>query len=267
MIRTNLFDDKESRKVTDSKGVFSILEYQKDISVSPEMAELTYFASMMEVRKRQLIANITKEKGVITQKGELQMILGDVMPTTNIDGVGDFMKKYVGGKVTGENAIRPKYTGEGTILLEPTFRYIILEDISNWVEGIMVEDGMFLACEDSVEMKVQGRSNVSSAVFGKEGLFNMTFRGNGIVALESPVPRNELVEIIMENDTVKIDGNMAIAWSKNLDFTVERTTPTLVGSMMAGEGLVNVFRGTGKILMAPVRNNKKIKNPETINNH
>ena len=57
---------------------------------------------------------------------------------------------------------------------------------------------------------------------------------------------------IRKGDVVKIDGNMAIAWSGSLDFTVERSGKSLVGSAASGEGLVNVFRGTGKVLLAPV---------------
>ena len=50
---------------------------------------------------------------------------------------------------------------------------------------------------------------------------------------------------------MKIDGNMAIAWSNSLNFTVERSGKSLIGSAASGEGLVNVYRGTGTILMAP----------------
>ena len=53
-------------------------------------------------------------------------------------------------------------------------------------------------------------------------------------------------------DDVKIDGSMAVAWSGGLEFTVERSGKSLLGSAVSGEGLVNVFRGTGKVLMAPV---------------
>ena len=98
------------------------------------------------------------------------------------------------------------------------------------------------------------RSNLSSAMLGREGLFNLCLSGNGFVALESPVPREELVEIELQNDVLKIDGNFAIAWSKTLDFTVEKSTRSLIGSAISGEGFVNVYRGTGKVLMAPVRN-------------
>lgn len=40
-------------------------------------------------------------------------------------------------------------------------------------------------------------------------------------------------------------------WSGTLQFSVERTTNTLIGSAASGEGLVNVFRGTGRVVMCP----------------
>ena len=55
-----------------------------------------------------------------------------------------------------------------------------------------------------------------------------------------------------EQNLQKIDGNLAVCWSSNLEFTVERSTKTLVGSAVSGEGLVNVYRGTGRVLMCPV---------------
>ena len=70
--------------------------------------------------------------------------------------------------------------------------------------------------------------------------------------LKSRKEEEELIEIELENDELKIDGNLAVCWSSNLDFTVERTTKTLVGSAVSGEGLVNVYRGTGRVLMCPV---------------
>ena len=96
------------------------------------------------------------------------------------------------------------------------------------------------------------RSNISSAVAGGEGLFNLGISGSGILCLESPCPREELIEINLVDDVLKIDGNMAVAWSQSLEFTVERSGKTLIGSAASGEGLVNVYRGTGKVLLAPV---------------
>ena len=87
---------------------------------------------------------------------------------------------------------------------------------------------------------------------GKEGLFNLRLDGKGVCALESNVHRKQLIEIILEDDTLKIDGSLAVCWSGSLDFTVERAGKTLIGSAASGEGLVNVYRGTGRVLLAPL---------------
>ena len=178
---------------------------------------------------------------------------GNVQATSGVKGIGDLLGKAIKGSVTKESAVKPEYVGEGCLVLEPTYKYIILQDVSRWgTAGMTIEDGMFLACDSRVKRNIVARKNVSSAVFGGEGLFNMSLQGTGVVALESNVPENELIEVMLENDELKIDGNLAVCWSSNLDFTVERTTKTLVGSAVSGEGLVNVYRGTGRVLMSPV---------------
>ena len=116
---------------------------------------------------------------------------------------------------------------------------------------MVLDDGLFLACDSSIKEEVVARKNISSALLGGEGLFNLALVGEGVAVLESSVPREELIEIELENDEVRIDGNMAIAWSKSLKFTVEKSTKSALGSMVSGEGFVNVYRGTGKILLTP----------------
>lgn len=80
----------------------------------------------------------------------------------------------------------------------------------------------------------------------------MSLRGKGVFCIESYCPKEELIMIELEDDVLKIDGNMAVAWSSSLEFTVERSGKTLIGSAASGEGLVNVYRGTGKVLMCPL---------------
>lgn len=262
MIKTNLFDKSEARSVTASKGIFSVVEFERDLSVSPEMAQVAYFASEMNLRKRQLIANISYDCGAYVQAGEMQLMLGDIAMTSDVKGAGDLLKKFVGSRVTGETTIKPYYTGQGTLVLEPTYKYILLEDLADWKSGLVIEDGMFLASEDTVDMEITSRSNVSSLILGREGIWNTTFYGKGVVALESPVPADEAIVVELVDDVVKIDGNMALAWSPDLKFTVERTAGTLVGSWASGEGFVNVYSGTGRVLIAPVRKNRGIPLPE-----
>lgn len=141
------------------------------------------------------------------------------------------------------------------LVLEPTYRHILLIDLADWNGSIVLDDGLFLACDSKLKQKAVMRSNFSSAVAGGEGLFNLGVVGNGVLCLESPSPKEELIEVTLQDDVLKVDGNMAIAWSGTLDFTVERSGKTLLGSAASGEGLVNVYRGTGKVLLAPVGGN------------
>ena len=77
------------------------------------------------------------------------------------------------------------------------------------------------------------------------------------------MPKMELIEFELNNETIKIDGSMAIAWSPSLNFTVERSSKSLAGSMVNKEGLLNVYRGTGMILMSPVANAKVFRSAGT----
>ena len=246
----NLLENDDIRVLTEL-GPFTVIEYLRDLSVSPANAATAYFASEMNVRRRQVICDL-KKATITLQAGAMQWMVGNVNATTGIKGVGDLFGKAIRGKATGESAIKPEYTGNGTLVLEPTYKYILLEDVADWNGSLILEDGLFLACASNLTHKAVMRSNLSSAVAGGEGLFNLGLSGSGVVALECPCPREELIEINLQDDVLKIDGNMAIAWSGSLDFTVERSGKTLIGSAASGEGLVNVFRGTGRVLMAPV---------------
>ena len=251
MYKIKNFLENNDIKVLDTKGPFTVVEYLRDLSVTPMTAQTSYFSNLMNVRKRQVICNLAASP-VTVQAGAMQWMVGNVNATTGLKGVGDLFSKAVRGKVTGESAIKPEYTGDGQMVLEPTYKHIILINLEEWNNSIVLDDGLFLACESKLQQKAVMRSNISSAVAWHEGLFNLGVQGQGILCIESPCPQEELIEIELENDTVKIDGNMAIAWSGSLEFTVERSGKSLVGSAASGEGLVNVYRGTGKVLLAPV---------------
>lgn len=245
--------ENENRRFIKTVDNFHVLEYVQDASVSPMNAMNEFYMSKMNVRRRQVVIDINKDHSAVIQAGSMQWMGGRVQATSGVKGIGDLFGKAIKGAVTKESAVKPEYVGEGCLVLEPTYKYIILQDVRAWGSaGMTIEDGMFLACDSRVKNKVVARKNVSSAVLGNEGLFNLSLQGSGVVALECNVPEDELIEVNLENDELKIDGNLAVCWSSNLDFTVERSTKTLIGSAVSGEGLVNVYRGTGKVLMCPV---------------
>lgn len=250
MYQINNYTDNDDVTILDTLGAFKVIEWKRDLSVSPESAMVAYFSSEMNVRRRQVICDLSQAP-VTIQAGAMQWMVGDVTATTGVQGVGDFFGKAVRGAVTKESAIKPEYVGSGSLVLEPTYKYILLIDVADWGNSIVLDDGLFLACYSSLQHKAVMRSNISSAVAGNEGLFNLSINGYGALCLESPCPKEELIEITLDNDVLKVDGNMALCWSGSLNFSVERSGKTLMGSAASGEGLVNVYRGTGKVLLAP----------------
>lgn len=250
MIQVNHLQDNPNLTQIAQLGSYIVYEHQKDLSVTPSSAANAYFLHEMNFKKRQVLC-VMNGNAIRMQAGAMQWIAGQVEMSSNVRGVGDFLGKAIKGAATGESAAKPLYQGYGYVMLEPTYKYILLENVANWGTGIVIDDGMFLACDASLQESIVARRSISSALLGGEGLFNLSLSGLGIAVLESPVPREELIELVMQDDVVKIDGNMAVAWSNTLQFTVEKSSKSLIGSAVSGEGFVNVYRGSGRILMAP----------------
>ncbi|MBQ8587298.1 MAG: AIM24 family protein [Oscillospiraceae bacterium] len=248
----------DNRKIIAQKGMFRVLEHQRDLSVSLGSAQKAYFASEMNVKLRQVEITLDGSKSVKTQAGSMQMMIGNVSMETGVKGAKGFFGSMVKAAATSETAVKPEYSGNGQVILEPTYKHILLQDVAEWGRGgLVIEDGMFLASEGGVtHTVVQNTQSFGTALVSGEGLYNLCFTGNGVVALESYVPMEELVEYELVDDVLKIDGNMAVCWSGSLQFSVEKVTKGFLGSMVSGEGLVNVYRGTGKVWVSPVAGTK-----------
>ena len=105
--------ENENRKVIKSVDNFHVLEYVKDASVSPMNAADEYFMSQMNVRRRQVVIDLSKDHSAIIQAGAMQWMGGNVQATTGVKGIGDLFGKAIKGAVTKESAVKPEYVGEG----------------------------------------------------------------------------------------------------------------------------------------------------------
>lgn len=198
MFQVNL-SETANRKLLSHEGPYQVFEYERDLSVSPEQAIQAYYASEMNIRKRQVFITLNGT-GVVVQAGAMQWMTGNIKAQTNVRGAGDFFKKIVGASVTKESAIKPLYQGHGQLVLEPTYKHILIERVDNW-GGLVVEDGLFLACDSTVDTRVVSRTSLSSAVAGSEGLFNTCLSGSGYVVLESNYPSAKNKECARKKDT------------------------------------------------------------------
>lgn len=223
MYKISNFSDNDDVKIIDKSGPFEVIEYQRDLSVMPEDAQLAFFCSQMNVRKRQLKCELSRGN-VTIQSGAMQWMAGDVSATTGIKGAGDFLSKTIRGKVTGESVIKPEYTGDGTLVLEPTYKHIILLDLDEWGNSIVLDDGLFLACESTLKQKAVRRKTFSSAFAGGEGFFNLGLKGSGVfrrMAL-SAVKQSVLADIVLH-----LRGGGCHVLQNIFDFTCHKLSPSI----------------------------------------
>lgn len=249
----NAIGTRKNIQVVDSTETNSfkveILQYNKLLGISNHrMAQTMYFMEKQNVKVRQVAIHLTNDK-VKVEPGAMSYFQGNISMISGVT-VGNAIGRFFTGMVTGEAMAQPEYTGTGLVVLEPSFKHFLLLGLDHG-EQIIVDKGMFYAAQGSVDVKAVAQRNISSALGGGEGIFQIQITGPGIVILESIVPMEEINIIELNNDTLKVDGNFAVLRSAGLDFTVERSAKTLVGSAVSGEGLVNVYRGKGQVWLAP----------------
>ena len=198
--------------------------------------------------KLRQVRIILEDSSVKLESGALSYMKGEIEIKTKTGGVVGLGKKFLNSKLTGETMFKPTYEGTGEIFLEPSFGHFALIELED--EEIIVDDGLFYACEEDVEVGAAMQKSVSSMLFGNEGIYQTSISGSGIVVLEIPVPESEIFKCKLFNDTLKVDGNFAVLRTSNIKFTVEKSS-SLIGSVTNGEGLLNVYSGTGEVWLLP----------------
>ena len=230
---------------------FQILEYENlDGATDIETAFGLNIIRQSGIKLKQ-IRIILDDSSVKLEPGSLSYMKGNIEIKNKSGGILGFGKKMISSKLMGESAFKPTYSGIGEIFLEPSFGYFALIELED--DEIIVSENMFYACEEGIEVNATMQKNVSSAFLGSEGLYQTRIEGNGIVALKVPVPESEIFKCILINDTLKVDGNFAILRTGNIEFSVEKSSKSIVGTVLSGEGMVNVYRGTGEVWLIPTK--------------
>lgn len=191
MYTINNFTGNDDIRILNQLGPFTVIEYKRDLSVMPSEALLAYYCNEMNVRKRQVICDL-KEANITLQAGAMQWTVGNVNATTGVKGVSDLLGKALRGSVTGESAIKPEYTGDGTLVLEPTYKHILLVDLDDWNGSIVLDDGLFLACDASLKHKAVPRSNLPQPSPGTKDFSISVFSDTVFCVWNRRVPRKSL---------------------------------------------------------------------------
>ena len=106
-----------------------------------------------------------------------------------------------------------------------------------------LNNGAFLACDDSVAYEMKSQS-VGKALFGGTGgLFVMHTFGQGHILVSA---FGDIMKVkVDEEHPITIDNEHVVAWDDSLDYEIKVASGTF--GFTTGEGLVNVFHGTGNV--------------------
>jgi len=181
---------------------------------------------------------------VRTEAGVARYWRGNIQMTSQMPTMKGFFKSTM----TGNKVFRPIYTGTGTLMLTPRFHEFVSFDLKN--ERYVIEKGAYWASDMGVEVDIQV-NNVAAGMMSGEGFFQTAVQGTGTVIACSPGP----VEVVdLKNDRLVLDGAYAVARSSTLNFTVQKSSRSFTGTLVSGQGLVQVLQGTGRVYFSPVPN-------------
>lgn len=199
------------------------------------------------IKQKDLLNYVEVElhnEAVRTESGAMRYYQGPIEMQTRMPSVSGFLKS----KLSGEKIFRPVYAGSGKLVLEPSFEHFFKLDLHN--EAYVLDRGAYWASDMAVEADIK-MNKMSTSLLSGEGIIQTAVRGTGTVIVKAP---GEVEAIDLHNDRLVVDGAFAVARSASLDFSVQQSTRSLLGTFTSGEVLVNVLQGTGRVYLAPIPN-------------
>ncbi|MDR2379488.1 MAG: TIGR00266 family protein [Bifidobacteriaceae bacterium] len=164
------------------------------------------------------------------------------------EGIGKFVRAVARSAVSGESTFITEAVCQapyGEIAIAPTYPGTIAQ-LDVGANQYRLNDSAFLAMDSTVAYTME-RQSAGKALFGGQGgFFVMTTNGQGALLVNA---FGSITEIPLDNAAgFVVDNRHVVAWDRNLDYHIELQSG-FFGSIGTGEGVVNVFRGTGKVLI------------------
>lgn len=238
--------------ITEQKGtndaIMRVKEYNSSYVGDLNLATDVYHAQQLGMKLRQL--------EVMLKGGTVAFDSGQFLESTGNVTLGKMslnpMEMIRGAirKMNDETFFRPTLSGEGIVTLDSSFKFITLFPVEER-SRVVLEKGIYLASIGDFEFKTTKNFNPGYLLFSDKGMFQTDVRGVGVLALELPVHKSELVEReVTPESPLMVNGNYVLMWSGNLKRSV-KTAGNVFGSLASGTGLVEEYTGTGKVWIAP----------------
>jgi uncharacterized protein (AIM24 family) len=212
-------------------------------------AESLFFVSQAGMRlKKVRITLPSKGSKARVEPGALYFMHGDLEMKASTGG--GLMRGLLRSATTGESLFVNEIHGQGEIYLEPTFGHFILVDLTD--DEIIVDKSLFYAALGDIDVSASVNRAVAG-IAGGEGFFQTKISGTGVAVIFSPVPMDEVQEFDLNNSKLSVDGNFALMRTAGVDFSVEKSSKSWIATSVSGEGLLQTFKGSGKVWIAPTQ--------------
>jgi len=179
------------------------------------------------------------------EAGSMNYMIGKIrIHSQLIPSVGSLLSSWL----SGESVYRPTYTGSGVITLESSLGGFHLLELKG--ESWILEKGAYWASEGSVDLKFFKEKTLTSLWAGEGFVYlqsQVSGYGKVVVTTKGPV---EVIDL-QEDQEVVVDGECVIGRMASVQFSLRRPTENFLGRFTAGEPIVRVYRGPGKILLNP----------------
>ena len=218
--------------------------------LDPRLASMIHFSERTGITVSMVRIKL-ENSAVRIEPGALYFMKGDLAMQTSMGGG---LMKGLGRKLfTGENMFVNEISGTGEIYLEPTFGHFMIIDMAQHAKGLIADHGMFFAGSKGLEISAERNKRIGAMIAGGEGWFQTKMKGEGLSVLFSKVPASEIQEFELTGDKLSVDGNFALLRDADIEFKVEKSAKTWIGTSVSGEGLLQTFTGHGKVWIAPTQ--------------
>jgi len=189
----------------------------------------------------RFVRAVLQNESIRAEAGALAYMRGDITMKASIPGPRALLRS----SLSGEAVVRPTYTGTGEIFLEASLGGFYSFEIQEkpWI----LERGAYWASEASVDLAAH-RETVWNSFWTGEGFveFRTKVSGHGKVVLNATGP---VEEIDLGNEEMAVEGQLVIARSSRVNYSVRRPSRGRISSWLSQERLLRIYRGPGRILL------------------
>lgn len=219
-------------------------------SADVRTAQSLYYASHGGMHLKMVRIRLNKSAARV-ERGSLYFMKGRLEMRASTGG--GLLKGLTRKMVAGEDFFVNEIHGTGDIYLEPTFGHFFLHRVDEQEGGIIVDRSLFYAGTAGLDIAVGRQRTISATLFGEETYFQTKISGTGVAVLFSPVPREELIQVELNDEKLLVDGNFMLMRSEKLSYRVEKSSKGWLASSVSSEGWLQTFEGSGYVWLAPTK--------------